>query len=83
MNIGLVNNVASWVGDMLRMFGLGEGIGEKYEIGWGTLTPDGEDGVNVRDYLPSWVSDELTLILCSEKKYLCPTSERYPHSGME
>ena len=65
------------------MFGLGEGIGEKYEIGWGTLTPDGEDGVNVRNYLPSWVSDELTLILCSEKKYLCPTSERYPHSGME
>ena len=69
---------------MLRMFGLGEGIGEKSEIGWGTLTPDGKDGVNVRDYFPPWTSsDELTLILCSEKKYLCPTSERYPHSGTE
>lgn len=55
------------------MFGLGEGIGEKSEIGWGTPTLDGEDGVNVGDYLPSWTgSGELTLTLYSEKKCSCP-----------
>lgn len=63
LNVGLVNNVARWVGDMLRMFGLGEGVGEKTEIGWGTPTPDGEDGVNVGDHLPTCTSSApLTLI---------------------
>lgn len=52
LNTGLVNNVATWIGDMLRMFGLGEGVGEKSEIGWGTLTLDSDDIVNVRDYSP-------------------------------
>ncbi|PPQ84596.1 hypothetical protein CVT25_015799 [Psilocybe cyanescens] len=33
LNVKLVENIAGWVGKMLRMFGLGEG--EKSEIGWG------------------------------------------------
>src|SRR5882762_2456101 len=33
LNIGLVENVARWVGEMLGIFGLGEG--KKSEIGWG------------------------------------------------
>lgn len=44
MNVGLVENIAMWVGKMLRMFGLGEG--ESTELGWGQ---DSEGGgvVNV------------------------------------
>ncbi|KAG5646258.1 hypothetical protein DXG03_004085 [Asterophora parasitica] len=33
LNVGIVENVARWIGQMLRMFGLGEG--ESTEIGWG------------------------------------------------
>ncbi|KAJ3790369.1 tRNA synthetases class I (C) catalytic domain-containing protein [Lentinula aff. detonsa] len=33
VNLGVVQNIARWVGKMLRMFGLGEG--ESSEIGWG------------------------------------------------
>ena len=33
LNIALIQNIAQWVGKMLRMFGLGEG--EKTELGWG------------------------------------------------
>ncbi|ESK93375.1 cysteinyl-trna synthetase [Moniliophthora roreri MCA 2997] len=33
VNIGVVENIARWVGKMLRMFGLGEG--ESVELGWG------------------------------------------------
>lgn len=33
LNINLVENIAQWVGRMLRMFGLGEG--ERTEFGWG------------------------------------------------
>ncbi|KAF8236044.1 hypothetical protein L208DRAFT_1391483 [Tricholoma matsutake] len=33
LNMGVVENVARWVGQMLRVFGLGEG--ENSEIGWG------------------------------------------------
>jgi len=33
LNVGVVENVARWVGRMLRIFGLGEG--ESSEIGWG------------------------------------------------
>jgi len=35
LNVRLVRLVAEWVGNMLRMFGLGEG--EKAEIGWGQV----------------------------------------------
>jgi cysteinyl-tRNA synthetase len=40
LNIDLVERVARWVGDMLRMFGLGEGGSD--EIGWGELRAEGE-----------------------------------------
>ncbi|KAG6920156.1 hypothetical protein DXG01_004922 [Tephrocybe rancida] len=33
LNVGVVENCARWIGQMLRMFGLGEG--EDPEIGWG------------------------------------------------
>ena len=39
LNVGLVKNIAEWVGRMLRMFGLGEG--ENHEIGWGQLDESG------------------------------------------
>lgn len=35
LNIAVVTRVARWVGDMLRMFGLGEGARQEGEIGWG------------------------------------------------
>ncbi|KAF8160698.1 tRNA synthetases class I (C) catalytic domain-containing protein [Crassisporium funariophilum] len=38
-NVALVQNIAQWVGKMLRMFGLGEG--EKTELGWGQLDETG------------------------------------------
>jgi cysteinyl-tRNA synthetase len=33
LNVAVVENVARWVGRMLRVFGLGEG--DNSEIGWG------------------------------------------------
>ncbi|KAK0476727.1 tRNA synthetases class I (C) catalytic domain-containing protein [Armillaria novae-zelandiae] len=39
LNVSVVENVASWVGKMLRMFGLGEG--ESTELGWGQDTVEG------------------------------------------
>jgi len=39
LNVKLLQNIAEWVGKMLRMFGLGEG--EKSEIGWGQLDESG------------------------------------------
>ena len=44
--MGLVQRVARWVGNMLRMFGLGEGQSD--EIGWGQERGADEGGVNVR-----------------------------------
>lgn len=35
LNLEVVTRVARWVGDMLRMFGLGEGPCMEAEIGWG------------------------------------------------
>lgn len=37
VNVGVVTHVARWVGDMLRMFGLGEGVMEREEVGWGDI----------------------------------------------
>jgi cysteinyl-tRNA synthetase len=44
INVPIIEGIARWVGQMLRMFGLGEG--ESTEIGWGTQDSSGE-GVNV------------------------------------
>lgn len=43
LNMAVVEQSARWVGQMLRMFGLGEG--EREELGWGTEQGDGS-GVN-------------------------------------
>ena len=45
LNITLIQNIAQWVGNMLRMFGLGEG--EKTELGWGQQDETGGN-VDVR-----------------------------------
>lgn len=36
-NVRVLQNVAGWVGEMLRMFGLGEGPVREGEIGWGEV----------------------------------------------
>jgi len=48
LNVELVGNVARWVGQMLRMFGLGEG--ERTELGWGQID-EGENNINREDIL--------------------------------
>lgn len=45
LNVGMIERSAQWVGDMLRMFGLGEG--EKLELGWGQETTNDGNAVNV------------------------------------
>lgn len=45
LDVSVVERVARWVGEMLRMFGLGEG--ESSEIGWGQDAAEGEENVNV------------------------------------
>ncbi len=45
LNIRLVQNIAEWVGKMLRMFGLSEG--ERTELGWGQVESS-EGNSNVR-----------------------------------
>ena len=45
LEISVVERIARWIGQMLRMFGLGEG--ESSEIGWGQEI-SGEGNVNVR-----------------------------------
>ncbi|KAH7889094.1 tRNA synthetases class I (C) catalytic domain-containing protein [Phlebopus sp. FC_14] len=49
LNVGLVEQSARWVGDMLRMFGLGEG--EKSDVGWGQEIRGDADSVNREDVL--------------------------------
>ena len=45
INVALVEQSARWVGNMLRMFGLGEG--EKIELGWGQETTSDANAANV------------------------------------
>jgi cysteinyl-tRNA synthetase len=45
LSVALVEYIARWVGQMLRMFGLGEG--EKEDLGWGQAD-QGSENVNVR-----------------------------------
>jgi len=47
LNVGVVTRVAGWVGDMVRMFGLGEGPRREGEIGWGQDRSSSLDGVAV------------------------------------
>ncbi|CAO1626553.1 unnamed protein product [Sympodiomycopsis kandeliae] len=41
-NVRVLQNIAGWVGEMLRMFGLGEGAVREGDIGWGER--EGVDG---------------------------------------
>lgn len=47
LNVAVVTRVARWVGDMLRVFGLGEGPGLEAEIGWGQDRPSSLDNATV------------------------------------
>jgi hypothetical protein len=58
LNVSVVENIAHWVGQMLCIFGLGEG--ETSEIGWGQ--DDLGDG-NINVSLPSFVCVALKLIV--------------------
>ncbi|KAI0948990.1 hypothetical protein AcW1_008711 [Taiwanofungus camphoratus] len=49
LDISVVERIARWVGQMLRMFGLGEG--ETSEIGWGQEQNAGEGSVNREEIL--------------------------------
>ncbi|KAH9485083.1 putative cysteine--tRNA ligase [Psilocybe cubensis] len=51
LNVKLVENIANWVGKMLKMFGLGEG--EKSEIGWGQLDEAGGNANREEILMPS------------------------------
>ncbi|KAF5380366.1 hypothetical protein D9615_004735 [Tricholomella constricta] len=52
LNVGVVENVARWIGQMLRMFGLGEG--ENAEIGWGQDV-HGSGSINREEVLMPYV----------------------------
>jgi cysteinyl-tRNA synthetase len=45
LDVKVVERIARWVGNMLRMFGLGEG--DSSELGWGQVSQDGTTSVNV------------------------------------
>lgn len=45
LDVKVVERIARWVGNMLRMFGLGEG--DPSELGWGQVSQDGTTSVNV------------------------------------
>jgi cysteinyl-tRNA synthetase len=47
LNVSAVTRVARWVGDMLRMFGLGEGPRLEGDIGWGQDRSSSLDDVAV------------------------------------
>ena len=60
LSVDVVENVARWVGQMLRVFGLGEG--DNSEIGWGQ--EDHIDGiVNVCLLLPTYATSHLLLCM--------------------
>lgn len=52
LNVPVVENVARWVGQMLRMFGLGEG--EKSQIGWGQAE-EADTNVNREENLTPYI----------------------------
>lgn len=44
VNVAVLEAVAKWTGDMLRMLGLGEGPAREGDIGWGDAVAEGEAG---------------------------------------
>ncbi|KAK7692221.1 hypothetical protein QCA50_003845 [Cerrena zonata] len=53
LDIGVIERIARWVGQMLRMFGLGEG--ETSEIGWGQELASGEENINREEVLMPYI----------------------------
>ncbi|MCO5580972.1 hypothetical protein L7F22_034847 [Adiantum nelumboides] len=51
VNVGTVEAVARFVGDMLRMLGLGEGAVREGDIGWGEAAKAGEANGNINELL--------------------------------
>ncbi|OBZ70920.1 putative cysteine--tRNA ligase [Grifola frondosa] len=49
LDVGVVQRIARWVGEMLRMFGLG--VGEASEIGWGQDPGEAEGSINREEIL--------------------------------
>lgn len=45
LDVSVVERAARWVGNMFRMFGLGEG--DPSELGWGQASQDGSPSLNV------------------------------------
>ena len=68
-NIALIQNIAQWVGKMLRMFGLGEG--EKTELGWGQQDETGGN-VNVRSPCHSGELVDSFFFDCKREEILMP-----------
>ncbi|KAF8268616.1 tRNA synthetases class I (C) catalytic domain-containing protein [Lactarius quietus] len=44
LDVSVIERVARWVGNMFRMFGLGEG--DSSELGWGQVSQDGSTSLN-------------------------------------
>jgi len=63
INVSVVEQSARWIGDMLRMFGLGEG--QTSEIGWGQ-EDEGAGGANVRTLF--YLGYMILIIWLSERK---------------
>lgn len=85
LEVGVVVRVASWVGKMLRVFGLGEG--ETSEIGWGQERHAGEESVDVRTPPTAVLSLERQhtehRFDCSARRFSYRTFARYPRSVTE
>ncbi len=59
LDVSVVEYIARWVGNMFRMFGLGEG--DPSELGWGQASQDGSSSLNVsRVHLHNHLCRQLT-----------------------
>lgn len=48
LNVAVLEEVARWTGEMLRMLGLGEGVKRDGDVGWGEKVKEGEgDSIDV------------------------------------
>ena len=80
LDVGVVERVARWVGNMFRMFGLGEG--DPSELGWGQASQDGSPSLNVsRARHHNHLSHQLTNTH-SVKRLSCRIYGSYLLSGM-
>ena len=81
-NVSVLENIARWVGNMLRMFGLGEGSEVEGAIGWGESAPEGETvGVDVCDDSFANLPSRLTPMFRG-KGSSCLICGHFRHSGI-